>query len=118
METVKAAKANAKTDDFRKGSKTYGKEVNVEFDVPEFTICTTWDEVTKEFSEKSLIAMAQSRQKATAVSGARQLALKAYAPTGEDLAKVNFIRATLAVNKSMTEEQAAAYYDSIATVPV
>ncbi len=109
METIAASTGNAKVTDYRKGSSTYGKEVNVTYDIPAFDVVSTADEMHAEFSEKQLIAMAQSRQKATANSAARQKAIAGYAPTGDDLAKENIIKSVMALKPELTREQAEAH---------
>lgn len=118
MEKVEATKGNATVTDYRRklddgtSNTSYGKEIVVEYDVPEFSVVDNITEVNKEFSEKSIISMAQSRQKATANSAARQKAVSIYLPSGDDLAKENMIKSILALKKNMTREQAEALADA------
>ena len=117
MEKVEATTGNATVVDCRRkvnGSTNsgYGKEVVVEYDVPAFEIVSTFDEVLDKFSKDSIIAMAQSRQKATANSGARQKAVSEYSPSGDDLARENMIKSILTLKKNMTREQAESLADA------
>lgn len=110
METVAASSANATVTDYRKGSPTYGKEVTVKYDIPSFEIVSNFNEATDKFSKEQIVSMAQSRQKATANSAARQKAVAEYAATGEDLARENTIKGFMAfresVGKPVTREEA------------
>jgi hypothetical protein len=119
VEKIEASTGNAKVTDYRRkldngsDNPNYGKEVNVPYDVAAFDVVSTFDEVTKEFSQAQLISMAQSRQKATANSAARQKAVSIYAPTGDDLARENFIKSAMQMNSKLTREQAEAFADSM-----
>lgn len=119
MEKIEATTGNAKVTDYRRkledGSvnPNYGKEVNVEYDVPAIDVVSTEDELKKEFSVAQLISMAQSRQKATNNSSARQKAVAVYAPTGDDLARENFIKSAMQMNAKLTREQAETFADSM-----
>jgi hypothetical protein len=119
VEKIEASTGNAKVTDYRRklengsDNPNYGKEVNVPYDVAAFDVVSTFDEVTKEFSQAQLISMAQSRQKATANSAARQKAVAQYAPTGDDLARENFIKSAMQMNSKLTREQAEAFADSM-----
>ncbi len=121
MEKIEATTGNAKVTDYRrkladgKDNPTYGKEVNVPYDIPAFDVVSTEDEMHTEFSAKQLISMAQSRQKATANSAARQKAVAEYAPSGDDLARENFIKSAMQMNAKLTREQAEAFADSMLT---
>ena len=121
MEKIAADTGNAKVTDYRrkledgKDNPNYGKEVNVEYDIPAFDVVSEYNEVTDKFSKEQLISMAQSRQKATANSAARQKAVSIYAPTGDDLARENFIKSAMAMNSKLTREQAEAFADSMLT---
>lgn len=119
-EQVAASKGNAKVTDYRRevnGAKNpqYGKEVNVEYDIPAFTVVNTKEELYEKFSTEQLLSMAQSRQKATANSAARQKAVSEYAPTGDDLARENFIKSAMSMNEKLTREAAEAFADSMLT---
>jgi len=105
MENVAASKANATIVDYRrevdgKTNPDYGKELTISYDIPAFSVVSTLEEVNKEFSEKQLIAMAQSRQKATENSSARQKAVSKYAASGDDLAKENLIKNFMTLRES------------------
>lgn len=117
MELIKADTGNANVTDYRRtvngaANASYGKEVNVTYSIPEFSIVSTFEEVLEKFSKDSIISMAQSRQKATANSAARQKAVSEYALTGDDLARENMIKSIMALKKSMTREQAEALADA------
>ena len=117
-EQVAASTGKATVTDFRRevnGQKNanYGKETEVTYDIPAFTVVSTKEEVVEKFSWEQLISMAQSRQKATANSAARQKAVSEYAPTGDDLARENFIKSAMAMNDKLTREQAEAFADSM-----
>ena len=117
-ETVAASTGNANVTDYRrkvdgKDNPNYGKETNVEYSIPSITIVSTKDELFEKFSSEQLISMAQSRQKATANSAARQKAVSDYAPTGDDLSRENFIKSSMSMNAKLTREQAEAFADSM-----
>lgn len=117
-ETVAASTGNATVVDYRRkvngnDNAGYSKEVTVEYSIPAFTVVSTKDELFEKFSTEQLLSMAQSRQKATANSAARQKAVSEYAPTGDDLARENFIKSALSMNSKMTREQAEAFADSM-----
>lgn len=116
MERIAASTGTAKNVvDYRrtvdgKNNPNYGKEINVEYEIPAFDVVQTEEELHKKFSVEQLINMAQSRQKATANSAARQKAVALYAASGDDLARINFIEA--GVKMGLTREQAEALADS------
>lgn len=118
METVAASKGNATVTDYRRkladgsANPDYGKEINVPYDIPAFEVVSTFDEVTKKFSQDNLISMAQSRQKASENSSARQKAVSIYSPSGDDLARENMIKSIMTLKKNFTREQAEAFVDA------
>jgi hypothetical protein len=121
VEKIEATTGNAKVTDYRRklangsDNSNYGKEVNVPYDIPAFDVVSDKAEVESNFSWAQLISMAQSRQKATANSAARQKAVAEYAPSGDDLARENFIKSAMQMNAKLTREQAEAFADSMLT---
>ncbi len=117
-ETVAASEGNATVTDYRRKigdapNADYGKEVTVKYSIPAFSVVSTKDELNEKFSSEQLIAMAQSRQKATANSAARQKAVSEYAATGDDLARENFIKSAMAMNSKLDRASAETFADSM-----
>jgi|SRR5215831_4610729 len=117
-EQIAASTGKATVVDYRRkvGDKEnagYGKEIEVTYDIPAFSIVSTKEEMFEKFSTNQLIAMAQSRQKATANSAARQKAVSDYLPTGDDLSRENFIKSAMGLNPKLTREQAETFADSM-----
>ena len=118
-ETVAASTGNATVTDYRRklpdgtANPNYGKETEVKYSIDSFTVVSTWEEVGEKFSHAQLISMAQSRQKATENSAARQKAVAPYAPTGDDLARENFIKSAMAMNPKLDRASAETFADSM-----
>lgn len=111
---IEKAEGEATVKDFS-GGKDGSTNVDVKYPY-EFKIFETKADVDKEYSENDLIALANAREKATANSGARQKAVAPYAqdPNSPAAMREALIKQVLKMHKNMTDEQAAAFVDSLA----